>query len=63
MTIDSISSQASKVSTLATQQASEIVADRENDGDSDDTSQSVSKATAMQQIVPQGVGTKVDIFA
>ena len=63
MTIDTVSSQAQRVSSLATQQTNEIAADKENDGDSDDTIQSVSKASVMQQFAPQGVGTKVDIFA
>lgn len=63
MTIDTVSSQAQQISSLATQQSKEIAGEQENDGDSDDTMQSVSKASAMQQITPQGVGTKVDIFA
>jgi len=63
MMIDTVSSQAQQIGALAAQQSKEVAGERENDGDSDDTTQSVAKMTALPQISPQGVGTKVDIFA
>ena len=59
MRIDAFQSQA--VNQMAVQPRQEAAGEREPDGDADDMSARVAKTT--QQITPQGVGTKVDLFA
>jgi hypothetical protein len=63
MRIDTASPPAQQISNRAAQQTKEVPGERENDGDSDDKTQSVAKSASFQQINPQGVGTKVNIFA
>jgi hypothetical protein len=63
MRIDTASPQAQRISELASQQTKEVPGGRENDGDSDDKTQSVAKTSTSQPINPQGVGSKVDFFA
>jgi len=59
MRIDAFQSQV--VNQMAVQPRQEVAGEREPDGDADDMTAKVAKAT--QQIAPQGVGTKVDLFA
>jgi hypothetical protein len=59
MRIDAFQSQA--VNQVAVQPRQEVAGEREHDGDADDMTAKVAKTT--QQITPQGVGTKVDLFA
>jgi hypothetical protein len=59
MRIDAFQSQA--VNQMAVQPRQEVAGEREPDGDADDMTAKVAKTT--QKITPQGVGTKVDLFA
>jgi hypothetical protein len=63
MRIDSALPQQQGVNQMAIQPQKEMAGEREPDGDADDAVKQVSKAPATQQINPQGVGNKVDIFA
>ena len=54
-------SQPQVMNQMAVQPRQEIAGEREPDGDADDMTAKVAKAA--QQITPQGVGTKVDLFA
>jgi hypothetical protein len=71
MHIDSTSAQPQRMNELLSQknQAREVAGEREPDGDSDDMTGKASmtsrtaQAPAAQQVNPQGVGTKVNIFA
>ena len=49
--------------TSAVQPQNEVAGEREQDGDADDMVQKTAAAPAAQQINPQGVGTKIDVFA
>ena len=60
MRIDAMQPQT--VNQMAVQPRQEVAGEREPDGDADDMTAKVSKITP-QQITPQGVGTKVDLFA
>jgi hypothetical protein len=60
MRIDSVQPQAMNPATIQPRQ--EVAGEREHDGDADDMTAKVSKITP-QKIAPQGVGTKVDLFA
>jgi hypothetical protein len=63
MRIDSALPQPQGVNQTAIQPQKEVAAEREPDGDADDAVRQVSKASATEQINPEGVGNKVDIFA
>jgi hypothetical protein len=71
MRIDSTSAQPQRINGLLSQQQQtrEAAGEKEPDGDWDDMTSKVSmnarnaQAPAPQQINPQGMGTKVDIFA
>ena len=63
MRIDAAMPQAQMVNNMAAQ-TKEVAGEREHDGDADDRVQTASKNTApQQQLKPQDVGNKVDIFA
>ena len=63
MTIDTSMAQSQRISEMAVApQRETAAAERERDGDADDIVRQAAKAPA-QQVSPQGVGTKVDIFA
>lgn len=59
MRIDAFQSQV--VNQTAVQPRQEVAGEREPDADADDMTAKVAKTA--QQITPQGVGTKVDLFA
>ena len=59
MRIDAFQSQV--VNQTAVQPWQEVAGEREPDADADDMTAKVAKTA--QQITPQGVGTKVDLFA
>ncbi len=70
MRIDSASAQPQRINELLSQQPQtrEAAGEKEPDGDWDDMSKVSmtarnTQAKAPQQINPQGMGTKVDIFA
>jgi hypothetical protein len=71
MHIDSTSAQPQRINELLSPHpgAKEVAGEKEPDGDADDmTSKALmtsrnAQAPAAQQINPQGVGTKVNIFA
>jgi hypothetical protein len=71
MRIDSTSAQPQRINELLSQQqqTKEVAGEKEPDGDWDDMTGKASmtaktaQAPAPQQINPQGVGTKVNIFA
>jgi len=71
MRIDSTSAQPQRMNELLSQQhqAREVAGEREPDGDADDMASKASmtsrtaQAPAAQQVNPQGVGTRVNIFA
>jgi hypothetical protein len=60
MRIDSTMPQ--QVNQMAARPQKEVAGEREMDGDADDAVKQMAKAPA-QQMNPQGVGNKVDIFA
>jgi hypothetical protein len=63
MRIDASMPQPQRINEVAVQPQKETAAEREPDGDADDAVKQIAKAAPAQQINPQGVGTKVDIFA
>ena len=70
MRIDATSAQPQRINELLSQQQTrEAAGEKEPDGDWDDMTSKVSMTTrnaqapAPRQINPQGMGTKVDIFA
>lgn len=60
MRIDAFQPPAMNPATIQPRQ--EAAGEREHDGDADDMTARVSKTTP-RQLAPQGVGTKVDLFA
>jgi hypothetical protein len=63
MRIDSSMPQPQRTSEMAVAPQRETAAEREPDGDADDVVKQTAKAAPAAQVSPQGVGTKVDIFA
>jgi hypothetical protein len=63
MTVNSVSDRAQWISDQVTQQAREVPAEQENDGDADDGGQAAAARTASLALNPPGVGTRIDILA
>ena len=63
MRIDASMAQTQWSNTIASQPSKEVAGEREADGDSDDAVKTAAKPAQTQQINPQGVATKVDLFA
>jgi hypothetical protein len=63
MRIDSAMNQPQKITEMAVQPRKEVAGEREMDGDADDAVKVSAKTSPAQQINPQGVATKVDVFA
>jgi hypothetical protein len=63
MRIDTAMPQAQKINEMAVQPRKEVAGEREPDGVADDAMKVAAKNSPAQQINPQGVGTKVNIFA
>jgi hypothetical protein len=65
MKIEGASTQTQNINQLVAQQSRETPAEKEKDGDADDATKGVSKASIRQreQIKPEGVGEHVNFFA
>lgn len=63
MRIDATMPQTQKIDQMAVQTQKEVAGEREPDGDADDAVRQASRTAPAQQLNPQGVGTRVDIFA
>ncbi len=64
MRIDAAMTQPQRITDMAALQSQqEVAGEREQDGDADDTVKAAANTSIAQQINPQGVGTKVDLFA
>ncbi len=63
MRIDAAMPQAQRINEMAVQPQREVAGEREQDGDADDMVKAAAKSPAAQQVNPQGVGNKVDLFA
>ena len=63
MRIDPTMPQTQRIDQMAVQPQKEVAGEREQDGDADDAVRQASRTAPAQQLNPQGVGTKVDIFA
>lgn len=63
MRIDASITQNQWSTAIASQPSKEVAGERESDGDSDDAVKLAAKPVSAQQINPQGVATKVDLFA
>ncbi|MGA2641452.1 MAG: hypothetical protein ABSG21_11205 [Spirochaetia bacterium] len=63
MRIDAAMPQAQRNNEMAVQPQKEVAGEREQDGDADDAVKVAAKTSPAQQMNPQGVGSKVDLFA
>jgi hypothetical protein len=63
MRIDAAMPQTQRINEMAAQPQKEVAGEREPDGDADDSMKVAAKTSSANQISPQGVGTKVDLFA
>ncbi len=64
MRIDAAMPPAQRITEMAIQPQREVAGEREQDGDADDAVKVAARnAPAPQQINPQGMGNKVDLFA
>jgi hypothetical protein len=63
MRIDAAMPQPQRINEMAVQPQKEVSGESEMDGDADDAAKTVAKTSPAQQMNPQGVGTKVDLFA
>jgi len=63
MRIDAAMPQTQRINEMAMQPQKEVAGEREMDGDADDAVKVAAKTPPAQQINPQGVGNKVDLFA
>ena len=52
-----------QISSMGMQAQKEVAGEKENDGDSDDSARSVSRAAPTSQLFAQGVGNKVNVLA
>ena len=63
MRIDAAMPQPQRISEMAVQPQREVAGEREQDGDADDAVKTAAQTPPAQQMNPQGVGNKVDLFA
>jgi hypothetical protein len=63
MRIDAAMPQTQRINEMAAQPQKEVAGEREPDGDADDRMKVAAKTPSASQISPQGVGSKVDLFA
>jgi hypothetical protein len=63
MRIDTSVPQQQRVNEMAAQPQKEVAGERERDGDADDSMKVGARPSPVQQMSPQGVGTKLNILA
>lgn len=63
MRVDTSMPQPQRINEMAVPPQRETAAERGPDGDADDAVKQTANAAPAQQVNPQGVGTRVDIFA
>jgi hypothetical protein len=63
MRIDAAMPQTQRINEMAAQPQKEVAGEREPDGDADDSMKVAAKTPSASQLRPQGVGSKVDLFA
>ena len=63
MRIDTAMPQQQRVNEMAAQPQKEVAGERERDGDADDTVKVAARPSLLQQMSPQGVGTRLNILA